>query len=108
MRRALVELQESPGSERARTELEQTVTRLSRVDTVVASVEPRRTYRVAHLAAPVFDQHGAVTLVLYLLGFSETLGGAEVERLGHQLLRVGVSVTRAAGGALPDDATFRA
>jgi DNA-binding IclR family transcriptional regulator len=107
MRRALRDLQEEPGSERARSELEETVSGLTRIDTVLATIEPRRSYRVAHLAAPVFDQHGAVAASLYLLGFSATLSGAEVERLGHQLLRVGVSVTRGGGGSIPRSAAFR-
>jgi DNA-binding IclR family transcriptional regulator len=107
MRRALRDLQEEPGSERARTELEETVTGLSRVDTVLASVESRRSYRVAHIAAPVFDQHGFVTAARYLLGFTAPVSGAELDRVGHQLLRVGVSVTRAGGGAIPRSASFR-
>jgi DNA-binding IclR family transcriptional regulator len=107
MRRALIDLQEEPGSERARSELEETVTGLSRVDTVLATIEPRRTYRVAHIATPVFDQHGVATAALYLLGFSAQVSGADLERLGHQLLRVGVSVTRAGGGTFPRNAAFR-
>jgi DNA-binding IclR family transcriptional regulator len=107
MRRALRDLQEEPGSERARSELEDTVTGLTRLDTVLASIEPRRSYRVAHLAAPVFDQHGSVAAALYLLGFSAPVSGAEVERVGHQLLRVGVSVTRGGNGTIPRNAAFR-
>jgi DNA-binding IclR family transcriptional regulator len=107
MRRALRDLQEEPGSERARTELEETVAGLSRIDTVLAAIEPRRNYPVAHVATPVFDQHGAVTAALYLLGFSAPVSGAELERVGHQLLRVGVSVTRAGGGTIPRNAAFR-
>jgi hypothetical protein len=107
MRRALRDLQEEPGSERARSELEETVTGLSRIDTVLDAIETRRSYRVAHVAAPVFDQHGAVTAALYLLGFNQPVTGVELERLGHQLSRVGVSVTRAGGGTIPRSATFR-
>lgn len=107
MRRALSELQETPGSERARSELEQTVTGLGRVDTVLSDIEPRRTYRVAHVASGVFDQHGNVSLALYLLGFSTPMTGAEVAEVGHQLTRVGVSATRASGGEPPRSAAFR-
>jgi DNA-binding IclR family transcriptional regulator len=107
MRKALRDLQEQPGSEKARSELEQTVAGLARIDTVLAEVEGRRSYKVAHVAAPVFDQHGAVTAALYLLGFGAPVTGAEIDRVGHQLRRVGVSVTRAGGGTLPRHAAFR-
>jgi DNA-binding IclR family transcriptional regulator len=107
MRKALRELQEQPRSEKARSELEETVTGLARLDTVLAEVDGRRSYKLAHLAAPVFDQHGSVTAALYLLGFGGPVSGAELDRVGHQLLRVGVSVTRAGGGAIPRHAAFR-
>lgn len=106
MARALRDLQESPGDEKARTALEETVTGLSRVDTVLADIDPAASYDVAHIAGAVFDQHGAVTLALYLLGFSAPLSGVEVASIGQQLARVGMSVTRASAGAVPrPDAT---
>jgi DNA-binding IclR family transcriptional regulator len=108
MRRALSELQETPGSEQARSDLEDTVSGLARVDTVLSRLEPDSSYRVAHVCAPVFDQHGHVRLALYLLGFNTELRGDEIDRIGHQLLRVGVSVTRSGSGAVPRDAGFRA
>ncbi|HEX7095644.1 MAG TPA: helix-turn-helix domain-containing protein [Acidimicrobiales bacterium] len=107
MRRALRDLQESPGSARARSELEETVDGLSRVDTVLSAIEPRRTCRVAHVATGVFDEHGSVVLALYVLGFREPMSGREVAEVGHQLTRVGVSVTRATGGTPPRAAAFR-
>jgi DNA-binding IclR family transcriptional regulator len=107
MRHALRDLQEEPGSERARSELEDTVTALSRADTVLATIEPRRNYRVAHIATPMFDQHAVVTGALYVLGFNAPVSGADLERLGLRLLRVGVSVTRAGGGSFPRNAAFR-
>jgi DNA-binding IclR family transcriptional regulator len=107
MGRALQELQESPGSERARSELEETVAGLSRVDTVLADIEPKQSYDVGHIAAAVFDQHGSVTLVIYLLGFSSPLTGEDLTRIGQQLARVGTSITRASAGVVPRSDAFR-
>jgi DNA-binding IclR family transcriptional regulator len=107
MGRALRELQESPGSERARSELEETVAGLSRVDTVLAEIDPKQSYDVGHIAAAVFDQHGTVTLVIYLLGFSAPLLGEDITRMGQQLARVGTSTTRASAGVVPRGDAFR-
>ena len=74
---------------------------LSRVDTVLAEIDPKQSYDVGHIAAAVFDQHGNVTLVIYLLGFSAPLLGEDITRMGQQLARVGTSTTRASAGVVP-------
>ena len=101
LRRALSELQDAPGSKQARSTLDRTVAGLARAETVLAKLEPRRKYRVAHLASPVFDEHAAVSVVIYVLGFTEALRGSEVAALGSQLRAVTQSVTRAVNGTWP-------
>jgi DNA-binding IclR family transcriptional regulator len=101
LRRALRELQESPGSKQARSDLDRTVAGLARAETVLAKLDARRKYRVAHLASPVFDAHANVSVVVYVLGFTEALRGSEIAALGRDLQGVTQSVTRAVKGVWP-------
>jgi DNA-binding IclR family transcriptional regulator len=63
-------------------------------------------YWLSHVAAPVFDGYGKVSLALTLVGFSSPLDAAEVHRLGQRLRRAADSVTAAVHGAPPLQASF--
>jgi DNA-binding IclR family transcriptional regulator len=58
-------------------------------------------YWVSHIAAPVFDTTGRVSLALTLVGFSSPLDATEVHRLGDRLRAAADSVTREIHGAPP-------
>ena len=74
---------------------------------VLADIAEKQHYDVAHIAGAVFDQHGSVTLVIYLLGFGSPLSGEDITRIGQQLARVGTSITRASAGVVPRSDAFR-
>jgi DNA-binding IclR family transcriptional regulator len=58
-------------------------------------------YWLSHVAAPVFDASGRVSLALTLVGFSTPLEAEEVHRLGQRLRRAADSITEAVYGAPP-------
>ncbi len=58
-------------------------------------------YWLQHLAAPVFDTTGRVSLALTLVGFSSPLEASEVHRLGQRLRAAADAVTSAVHGAPP-------
>lgn len=99
LRRAVRELGEEPGSRSARGRLRSTVARLGDLATVVIEPDPRASYRVAHLAAPIPARPTGATLGLYLLGFPRELTAYETERLGERL--------RATAARVGDDAAHR-
>lgn len=102
MRAALRELQETPGSSIARSQLDDTISALSRSETVLGSIDRRRSYAVAHVAAPIFDEHGAVSVAVYLMGFRAPVHGSELERIGSGLAASATTVSRATGGRPPE------
>lgn len=63
-------------------------------------------YWLSHVAAPVFDAAGRVSIALTLVGFSSPLNADEVHRLGQRLRRAADAVTDAVHGRPPALATF--
>ena len=58
-------------------------------------------YRLNHIAAPVFDSNGEVCLALTLIGFSGEVPGREVRRIGTTLRAHASEVTSAIHGVPP-------
>ncbi|MCB0994744.1 MAG: helix-turn-helix domain-containing protein [Acidimicrobiales bacterium] len=83
LRRAVVDLSESPGSRAARGRLRTHVTRLGDLATVVIEPDPSESYAVAHLAAPI--RVHSTRLALYLIGFRRDLTAFEIEQIGQRL-----------------------
>jgi DNA-binding IclR family transcriptional regulator len=101
MAAALDELEERPRSRAARGRLRATVDALTSADTVLTSIEPGTAHRVAHVAAPVFDQHHDVQLAVYLLGFRGLLSAERLLEIAHRLVETATLVTRLGGGRAP-------
>jgi DNA-binding IclR family transcriptional regulator len=59
--------------------------RTDKTDYVPGDLRDDGSYDLAFVAAPVFDAPGGVAFVLALMGFTTSLGGAEVARIGARL-----------------------
>lgn len=85
----------------ARDDVGALVDELGHEDYLLIDPDPAATYRVNHLAAPVFDADGQVTVLLALIGFRGSVTGAEVAALGDRLVDAADTVTRSLHGRLP-------
>lgn len=65
--------------------------------TLEQEIDPARQYRLAFLNAPVFDARQQVAFTLGLMGFTEMVGGAAVERMGQALREACDRITTFAG-----------
>ncbi len=83
------------------------VAALARSEYQLVELEPGATYDVNHLATPVFDSRGRVTLALTVTGFAEPLTSAAIRRTGARLVAASGAVTAAAGGVRPAHQTRR-
>jgi DNA-binding IclR family transcriptional regulator len=83
------------------------VAALARSEYQLIDLDAGATYDVNHLAVPVFDATGQVTLALTMTGFPGPLTAAAVRRLGSRMVATADAVTRAAGGARPVPAARR-
>ena len=66
-----------------------------------AELQPDTPYRVRNISAPVFDESGAVVLMLTLIGLRKLLELGEIERHRDRLLAATHRITRALGGRRP-------
>jgi len=94
-------------SVRAPTEAQQQAVREAAVNLGHGSHEPAELgpdelYRVRNISAPVFDDSGAVVLMLTLIGLRKVLVLGEIERHRDRLLAATERVTRALGGRRPE------
>jgi flavin reductase (DIM6/NTAB) family NADH-FMN oxidoreductase RutF/DNA-binding IclR family transcriptional regulator len=94
-------------SVRAPTEAQQRAVREAAVNLGHGShepdeLEPDELYRVRNISAPVFDDSGAVVLMLTLIGLRKVLVLGEIERHRDRLLAATERVTRALGGRRPE------
>jgi DNA-binding IclR family transcriptional regulator len=94
-------------SVRAPTEAQQQAVREAAVNLGHGSHEPAELgpdelYRVRNISAPVFDESGAVVLMLTLIGLRKVLVLGEIERHRDRLLVATERVTRALGGRCPE------
>jgi DNA-binding IclR family transcriptional regulator len=101
MAAALDELEERPRSRAAKGRLRATVDALTSADTVLTTIAAGTTHRVAHVAAPVFDQHHDVQLAVYLLGFRGPQQAEQLLDVAHRLVETASLVTRLGGGRAP-------
>ena len=76
-------------------------TELGHSEYVLLELEHSATYRLSHIAAPVFDPDGRVTLSLNLMGFRHELRSEQVPDLGAQLVEATTRVTKAIHGTIP-------
>jgi flavin reductase (DIM6/NTAB) family NADH-FMN oxidoreductase RutF len=92
----------------APTEAQQQAVREAAINVGHSSHEPPELlpdtpYRVRNISAPVFDESGAVVLMLTLIGLRKVLEVGEIERHRDRLLVATNRVTRALGGRQPTD-----
>ncbi len=80
------------------------VYREDKTDYVPSDLGSDGTYDLAFVAAPVFDARGGVAFVLALMGFTTSLPGGEVVRIGAQLRDACDRVSGFIGGKLPSAA----
>lgn len=77
------------------------VDELGHQDYLLIDLDPARSYRVNHIAAPVFDADGHVSVLLALIGFRGTVSGAEVTTLAERLVDGATAVTQSVHGRVP-------
>jgi DNA-binding IclR family transcriptional regulator len=58
-------------------------------------------YRLNHIGAPIFDQHGRVSLALFLIGFQGDIAAGEVPRYAERLRYACAAITEKIGGREP-------
>ncbi|MGZ4119780.1 MAG: IclR family transcriptional regulator [Actinomycetota bacterium] len=64
-------------------------------------VDRKQQYFVNHIGAPAFGPDGEVAIALFLIGFTGTVSGAEVERDANRLLQAADRVTKEIQGRAP-------
>ncbi len=67
----------------------------------LAAINPRRSYDVVMIAAPVFGPGGAAVVCLTLLGMEPGLPARQVVALGERVRDAGLVATRRSGGRPP-------
>jgi DNA-binding IclR family transcriptional regulator len=77
------------------------VDELGHEDYLLIELEADRSYRVNHVAAPVFDADGHVAVLLALIGFRGTVTGADVAAAAERLVAGADAVTRSVHGRMP-------
>jgi DNA-binding IclR family transcriptional regulator len=84
----------------------------SRRDTLIAhlgtsylptALEPGRTYRLTQVSAPVFDQAGAVAMVLLVVAVGLELATEQIAGYGERVHEAAARLTRAIGGVVRAD-----
>ena len=101
-----VGLEGSRRPRRARTattggSLEEEVRGVQLEEYALIDIEAKETYFVNHIGAPAFGPDGEVAIALFLIGFTGTVSGAEVERDANRLLQAAGRVTKEIHGRAP-------
>jgi DNA-binding IclR family transcriptional regulator len=65
-------------------------------------IDPKEQYFVNHIGAPAFGPDGEVAIALFLIGFTGTVSGVEVERDANRLLQAAARVTKEIHGRSPE------
>jgi len=104
-----VGLEGSRRPRRARTatsggSLEEEVRGVQLEEYALIDIEAKETYFVNHIGAPAFGPDGEVAIALFLIGFTGTVSGAEVERDANRLLQAAARVTKEIHGRAPNGA----
>jgi DNA-binding IclR family transcriptional regulator len=102
-----VGLEGSRRPRRARTataggSLEEEVRGVQLEEYALIDIDPKETYFVNHIGAPAFGPDGEVAIALFLIGFTGTVSGAEVERDANRLLQAAGRVTKEIHGRAPN------
>jgi DNA-binding IclR family transcriptional regulator len=98
---ALAQLAGDARATKVRGVIEQVIAELSHEEYLLGDLDPRATYRVNTMGAPVFGPEGDVVLALFLVGFRGRLTGAEIEDHGERLLHATRAVTKSIHGTPP-------
>ncbi|MCU1460536.1 MAG: transcriptional regulator, IclR family [Acidimicrobiales bacterium] len=72
---------------------------------ILLELENAASYRLSHIAAPVFGADGRVALALTLMGFRHQLSADQVPEHAARLRQATLAVTRSIHGRLPNEAT---
>jgi hypothetical protein len=72
---------------------------------ILLELEKAASYRLSHIAAPVFGADGRVALALTLMGFRHQLSADQVPEHADQLRVAALAVTRSIHGHVPNEAT---
>jgi DNA-binding IclR family transcriptional regulator len=75
---------------------------LARGEYLLLELERAASYRLSHVAAPVFGPDGSVVLALTLIGFPGRLDADAVPELAERLVASALVVTKAIHGRAPD------
>jgi DNA-binding IclR family transcriptional regulator len=101
-----VGLEGSRRPRRARTattggSLEEEVRGVQLEEYALIDIDPKEMYFVNHIGAPAFGPDGEVAVALFLIGFTGTVSGGEVERDANRLLQAAARVTKEIQGRAP-------
>lgn len=69
---------------------------------ILLELEKAASYRLSHIAAPVFGADGRVALALTLMGFRQQLTADQVPRHAQRLIEVTLAVTKSIHGRIPE------
>lgn len=72
---------------------------------ILLELEKAASYRLSHIAAPVFGADGSVALALTLMGFRHQLSADQVPEHAAQLRAAALVVTQSIHGRVPTEAT---
>ena len=101
--KALAQLAEDTPTVRrqVRSVVEQLLDELRHDEYILTELDPKATYLVNHIVAPVFGPDGRVELALSLFGFEGPLSAAKVAAYGERLMQATRAVTKAIHGREP-------
>jgi DNA-binding IclR family transcriptional regulator len=99
--RALAGLADDARSARVRNAVRELMEEIGQHGYILLELDPRASYWVNHLVAPVFGPDGEVVLALSLYGFRGLLTGEQVEGFGQRLLQATGNVTKSIHGKAP-------
>jgi DNA-binding IclR family transcriptional regulator len=83
--------------------VEEAVKGLRKEEYALIDLEPKATYRLNHVGAPVFGADGRVALGLFLIGFQGRVPGREVKGRAERLVKAASAVTGAIHGREPEE-----
>ena len=99
--KALVHLAEDARASRVRGVVEQLLDELRHQEYILTELDPKATYLLNHIVAPVFGPDGRVELALSLFGFERALPGDQVAAYAERLMQATRAVTKSIHGREP-------
>ncbi len=101
LREPILRLRENPFDPEARAVVSRATRSFSEDELQLLELHTGRDYSVHHIAAPIFDAHGRVTLELVLTDLPRRLSATRIEAMARRLRTVCGEVTRAVSGHPP-------